>query len=154
MRFVALIATLLLTGSYAFVAMPSARQAIHPTRVNLMSTEELETLISTAVDCSEGECSVDQVGDLVVLLQGQQKELNERIKEIGAMIKSLETTNQKDKGRDEVRETVRAIMRVFAKSDGHKASVSARINPTGYSGEVGSGPTDAYKALKPKPYKP
>jgi hypothetical protein len=25
--------------------------------------------------------------------------------------------------------------------------------PTGYSGEVGSGPTDAYKALNPKPWK-
>ena len=118
-----------------------------------MSTEELDKLINTAVDCSEGECSVDEVGDLVQILQGQQKELNGRIQEIGNMVKSLEAMNKKGAGRDEVRETVRAIMRVFAKSDGHKASVSARVNPTGYSGEVGSGPTDAYKALKPKPYK-
>jgi hypothetical protein len=119
-----------------------------------MSTAELEKLIGTAVDCSEGECSVDEVGDLVQILQGQQKELNDRIGEIGRMIKSLEMMNEKSTGRDEVKETVRAIMRVFARSDGHKASVSARISPTGYSGEVGSGPTDAYKALKPKPYKP
>ena len=119
-----------------------------------MSSAELENLMNSAVDCSEGECSVDQVGDLLELLQVQQKELNGRIQEIGSMIKKLEQTNQHESKRDEVRETVRAIMRVFAKSDGHKASVSANINPTGYSGEVGDGPTDAYKALNPKPYKP
>ena len=120
-----------------------------------MSSEELETLISTAADCSEGECSVDEVGDLVQLLQGQQKDLSERIQRINGMIKSLEVMNVKsNQERDEVRETVRAIMRVFAKSDGHRASASAKIKPTGYSGEVGSGPTDAYKALNPKAYKP
>lgn len=119
-----------------------------------MSAEEIETLITSAVDCSEGECSVDEVGDLVELLQAQQKDLSDRIHKINGMIKNLEDMNTKDKDRDEVRETVRAIMRVFAKSDGHKASGTAKINPTGYSGDVGNGPTDAYKALKPKPYKP
>jgi hypothetical protein len=123
-------------------------------RLSLMSAEEMETLIASAVDCSEGECSVDEVGSLVDLLQAQQKDLSERIHKISGMITNLEDMNTKDKDRDEVRETVRAIMRVFAKSDGHKASGTAKVNPTGYSGDVGKGPTDAYKALKPKPYKP
>ena len=119
-----------------------------------MSLQDIESIMASAQDCSEGECSVDQVGDLIQVLQTQQKELNERIQKIDTMVKRLENMNGKEKDRDEVRETIRAIMHVFSKSDGHKASMSARIKPTGYSGDVGKGPTDAYKALNPKPYKP
>ena len=81
-------------------------------------------------------------------------DLGSPIQKIDTMVKRLETMNGKEKDRDEVRETIRAIMHVFSKSDGHKASMSARIKPTGYSGDVGKGSTDAYKALNPKPYKP
>jgi hypothetical protein len=123
-------------------------------QLSLMSLQDIEAIMASAQDCSEGECSVDQVGDLIQVLQTQQRELNERIQKIDTMVKSLENMNGKEKDRDEVRETIRAIMRVFSKSDGHKASTSAQIRPTGYSGDVGKGSTDAYKALKPKPYKP
>ena len=55
---------------------------------------------------------------------------------------------------DEVRETVRAIFRVFQLGD--KASGNdypALTKPTGYSGEVGKGSTTAYDALPPKKWK-
>jgi len=72
------------------------------------------------------------------------------------MIKAIETmTHSKDRDVDEVRDTVRSIFRIFsmsAKASGN--DYPALSHPSGYSGEVGSGPTDAYKALDPKPWKP
>ena len=122
--------------------------------LKLMTAEEMEKVLASATECSEGECSVDEVGDLVGILLTQQKDLNDRIKQIGTMIKSLEVLNEKSDNRDEVRENVRAIMRVFSRPDSHRASRYAGGMATGYSGEVGDGPTDAYKALNPKKYKP
>ena len=69
---------------------------------------------------------------------------------------SLEKINsQDDREVDQVRETVRAIYRVFQLGD--KASGNdypALSKPTGWSGEVGDGPTTAWDALPPKPWKP
>lgn len=68
---------------------------------------------------------------------------------------SLEHVNGQDERRvDDVRETIRALYRVFQL--GSRASDNdypALSKPTGYSGDVGAGPTDAYTALKPKPWK-
>lgn len=125
------------------------------TPLNLMAPEQMEALISEAVECSEGECSVDDVGDLLETLKTQQKDLHAKIDEIKGMIKSLEIMNDKDADRDEVRETVRAIMRIFTISDskGNDFLPFAGGVATGFSGEVGKGPTTAYDALNPKPYK-
>ncbi len=105
--------------------------------------------------CEAGECSVDDVDNLLGTLIEQQHILNERLTELDNMIKSLEVLNGSDNRKvDEVRETVRALFRVFqmsAKASGNDYPSLSR--PTGYSGEVGSGPTDAYKALNPKPWK-
>lgn len=123
--------------------------------LNLMSAEENELVLKKANDCFEGECSLDDVDDLVVVLKEQQKELKGRVDQVKEMIKSLETVNSgNDREVDQVRETVRAIFRVFQLGD--KASGNdypALSRPTGYSGEVGDGPTTAYDALSPKPYK-
>ena len=85
----------------------------------------------------------------------QQHILSQRVKEVDNMIKSLEVLNGSDEREtDEVRETVRAIFRVFQMSArGSGNDYPALTKPTGYSGDVGDGPTDAYKALNPKPWK-
>ena len=93
---------------------------------------------------------------MITLLKGQQKELYDRIEQIRQMRKTLEEVNRKG-GRnvDEVRETVRALYRVFQLGD--KASGNdypSLSKPTGWVGEVGDGPKTAYDALPPKPYKP
>ena len=120
-----------------------------------MSQEETDTIITKASDCVEGECSLDEVEDLINVLQSQQKELYDRVEQIREMVKSLEKVNSEDEREvDQVRETVRAIFRVFQLGD--KASGNdypALSRPTGWSGEVGDGPTTAYDALPPKPYK-
>ena len=115
----------------------------------------MDTIISKGHHCEKGECSIDDVSDLIDQLQEQQHLLYERINEMNVMVTSLENLNEDDsRNVDEVRETVRAIFRLFAMSD--KASGNdypALTKPTGFSGEVGDGPTDAYKALNPKPWK-
>jgi hypothetical protein len=121
-----------------------------------MTQEETESLMKQAVQCSEGECSLDEVGDLIGTLKVQQKELSDRVEEVRKMIETLEHMNAKDDRKvDEVRETVRAIYRVFQLGD--KASGNdypSLSRPTGWSGDVGSGSTTAYDALPPKKWKP
>ena len=104
----------------------------------------------------DAECDVDSVSNLLEHLKYQEKELNDRVAEIKKIVTSLENVNQKDEREvDEIRETVRAIYRVFQLGD--KASGNdypALSRPTGYSGEVGKGPTTAYDALPPKKWNP
>jgi len=130
-------------------------QAFVASSLKLMAAEDIDALVKHATDCAEGECSIDEVDDLVDTLKQQQKELHDQVDKIRVMIKSLEVTNQQG-SRDEVKETVRAIMRIFAVSDkasGNDFPYSGGM-ATGYSGEVGDGPTTAYDALKPKAYTP
>ena len=109
-----------------------------------------------ASDCAEGECSLDEVSDLIDVLQAQQKELYDRVEEIRNIIKSLEDVNKQDDRKvDEVRETIRALYRVFQLGD--KASGNdypALSRPTGWSGDVGDGAKTAYDAIPPKKWKP
>jgi hypothetical protein len=68
------------------------------------------------------------------------------------MIENLETMNTKDDRKvDEVRETVRALFRVFQLGDKSSGNNYPSLSkPTGWSGEVGDGPKSAYDALPPK----
>ena len=120
--------------------------------LGLISVSENEAVLKHADDCYKGECSIDEVSELIHVLQEQQKELHTRVNDVKGMIKSLETVNsQDDRKVDEVRETVRAIFRVFQLGD--KASGNdypSLSRATGWSGEVGDGPTTAYDALPPR----
>mmetsp|Transcript_20405 Transcript_20405/g.38344 ORF Transcript_20405/g.38344 Transcript_20405/m.38344 type:complete len:164 (-) Transcript_20405:166-657(-) len=121
----------------------------------LMSPEELDGLMTNGRECEEGECSIDDVDDLIGELLEQQKLLYNRVQELKDMIKGLEALNADDsRNVDEVKETVRAIVRIFqmgAAASGNDYPALSR--PTGYSGEVGDGPKTAYDVLSPKPYK-
>lgn len=121
-----------------------------------MSAEETDKIMESASSCAEGECSLDEVEDLIDILKQQQKELFERVETVKEMIATLETMNaEPDRKTDEVRETVRALFRVFQLGD--KASGNdypGLSKPTGWSGEVGDGPKSAYDALPPKKWKP
>jgi hypothetical protein len=124
--------------------------------LSLMTQEETEKLLGQATDCAEGECSLDEVADLIDILKGQQKELAARVESIKKMVDDLEKVNAKGDARkvDEVRETIRALYRVFQLGDKASGNDYPKLSkPTGWSGEVGKGPTTAYDALPPKPYK-
>ena len=62
------------------------------------------------------------------------------------MVSHLQKLNESNKRKKEdIRAYVKDLLRVFDTSAGGFSS--------GYSGDVGDGPTDAYKALNPKPWK-
>lgn len=108
-----------------------------------------------ATSCAEGECSLDEVQDLIDVLKVQQKELYSRVENVKSVISSLETMNAKpNRETDEVRETIRALYRVFQLGD--KASGNdypSLSKATGWSGDVGKGPQTAYDSLPPKKWK-
>ena len=120
-----------------------------------MSADEAETVMKHATDCADGECSLDEVEDLIDLLKAQQKELADRVATVKSMIATLESTNAKpDRKTDEVRETIRALYRVFQLGD--KASGNdypSLSKATGWSGDVGKGAQTAYDSLPPKKWK-
>lgn len=120
-----------------------------------MNPTETQRLIQQATECSEGECSLDEVSELIGILQGQQKDLNGRLNKVRTMIKALEVVNGADDRKvDEVRETVRALHRVFQLGDAASGNDYPSLSkPTGWSGEIGSGATTAYDALPPKKWK-
>jgi polyhydroxyalkanoate synthesis regulator phasin len=122
------------------------------TQLNLMSASENEAVMKHASDCVAGECSLDDVDELIHILQQQQHELSERLQKVTKLRESLQKVNTQDnRPVDEIRETVRAIFRVFQLGD--KASGNdypSLSKPMGYPGEVGDGPTTAYDALPPK----
>ncbi len=120
--------------------------------LGLMSAAENEAILKKAQNCFEGECNLDDVDDLLQVLQEQQKELHNRVSQVKEVIKSLEKVNAQDERKvDEIRETVRAIFRVFQLGDKASGNDYPKLSrPTGWSGEVGDGPTTAYDALPPK----
>lgn len=120
--------------------------------MNLMTPGETNKVMTQANDCYEGECSLDEVEDLIQLLKGQQKELYDRVEQVRGMVKTLEASNaQSDRKTDEIRDTVRALFRVFQLGDSASGNDYPSLSkPTGWSGEVGDGPTTAYDSLPPK----
>ncbi|KAL7492941.1 hypothetical protein ACHAWT_003338 [Skeletonema menzelii] len=134
---------------------PSAPSMRIQTARNLMTAEEVKSIIDEAESCSRGECALDEVEDLISSLLAQQSLLSKRIAEIDGLVKDLEHVNGRDeRPTDEIRETVRAIFRIFALGD--KASGNdypSLSKPTGYSGEVAGGGKTAYDVLPPKPFK-
>jgi hypothetical protein len=59
-----------------------------------MSQEETESLMKTANACAEGECSLDDVSELISVLKEQQKELSDRLHEVKEEISDLEHVNE------------------------------------------------------------
>ncbi len=112
----------------------------------LLSEDDTAAMIEKAHDCAEGECSVDDVSELIAELKSQQKEMSTRLEEIMNMVAHLQHLNENEKRKkDDVRAYVKDLLRVFG--DNSKGFA------TGFSGDIGDGPTTAYDALEPKPWK-
>jgi len=124
--------------------------------MSLMTPEEQDALIAQANGCTDGECSLDEVNELIQVLKEQQKELYARVIEVKSVIKTLESVNEKENRQvDEVRETVRALYRIFQLGDKASNNDYPKLSrPTGWSGEIGDGPKTAYDVLPPKKIKP
>ncbi|KAL9185550.1 hypothetical protein ACHAXT_003327 [Thalassiosira profunda] len=154
LRTLAVAATLCASAeAFAVGRPPLAPRAA--TSLNLMTVAEVDAIITEAEACAEGECALDEVENLINNLQDQQSSLSKRIEEIGGLIKDLEHVNGKDdRPVDEVRETVRAIFRIFAMGDKASGNDYPSLSmPMGYSGETAGGGKTAYDVLPPKPIK-
>jgi hypothetical protein len=153
LRNLAIAAAFCVSSTQAFA--PPVTSVRVPTARNLMSADEVKAIIAEAESCAQGECALDEVDALITNLQSQQSLLSKRIAEMDGLIKDLEHVNGKDnRPTDEVRETVRAIFRIFALGD--KASGNdypSLTKPMGYSGETAGGGKTAYDVLPPKPIK-
>mmetsp|Transcript_13747 Transcript_13747/g.20063 ORF Transcript_13747/g.20063 Transcript_13747/m.20063 type:complete len:168 (-) Transcript_13747:258-761(-) len=161
---IALTAFLLLatSGVNAFTASPVSKPFVtsattsSTARFGLLTEEENDTILKRSHYCVEGECTVDDVSGLLVDLREQQEVLQNRLVEITNLVDALGKVNDAENREvDEVRETVRAIARLFLMGD--KASGNdypSLSKPTGWSGDVGDGATTAYDALPPKKWTP
>jgi hypothetical protein len=114
----------------------------------LLSDAETESILQSAHECAEGECSIDDVSDLLLELREQEQILSTRLEAVMNMISDLQHINEKEERQtDEVRSFVTDMLRVFSHG-GEQHLVS------GYSGEVTKGTRTAYDSLNPKPWKP
>lgn len=80
-----------------------------------MSDSEQEQVLKHASDCAEGECSIDEVSELLAVLKDTEKELEDRLERIMNMVSHLQHLNEKEeRQKDEVRAFVKDLLRVFA----------------------------------------
>mmetsp|Transcript_27478 Transcript_27478/g.42637 ORF Transcript_27478/g.42637 Transcript_27478/m.42637 type:complete len:158 (-) Transcript_27478:217-690(-) len=145
----------LIASTAAFSVTPPTRRALVPSTTAvqaLMSEEETKSIINSAHDCADSECSVEDVEMFLSELKEQQIILRNRLSDVTKMIDELGHVNiGTDRKVDEVRETVRAIARLFMMGDKASGNDYPMMGtPMGYSGEVGEGPKTAYDVLSPK----
>jgi molecular chaperone GrpE (heat shock protein) len=80
-----------------------------------MSDEETSAILNTAEGCVDGECSLDEVQNLISELKGTEKELSARLVKIKNIIENLQHINEKEERKtDEVRSFVKDMLRVFS----------------------------------------
>eukprot|EP00977_Amphora_coffeiformis_P002660 scaffold513_cov169-Amphora_coffeaeformis.AAC.14 len=113
----------------------------------LLSEEETQAILNSAEECAEGECSVDDVAELIYELKEQQKIMENRLSAVMNTVSHLQHINaQKERKRDEVKALVQDLLRVFSTD---KAAFPA----SGFSGDISKKTLTAYDVLSPKPYK-
>lgn len=143
-QFVCLLATATAFTANKPVQVRQPAVAVSTARHLLLNNEETEQVLKTAGDCIEGECSLDEVSELLALLKDTEKELESRLDKVMNMVSHLQHLNDKDERESgEVRAFVKDLLRVFNTD-------KPKNFPSGFSGDVGDGPTTAYKALSPK----
>ena len=107
-----------------------------------LSEEETEQIFQSVTDCGEGECSIDEVDNLIADLKKQQLKMNSRLNKIVKMISELEHLNDEDDRKvDEVCQYVKDLLRVFGPN--WKGFVTC------FSGGIADEPTAPYKVLEP-----
>eukprot|EP00588_Corethron_pennatum_P027514 CAMPEP_0194317406 /NCGR_PEP_ID=MMETSP0171-20130528/14145_1 /TAXON_ID=218684 /ORGANISM="Corethron pennatum, Strain L29A3" /LENGTH=163 /DNA_ID=CAMNT_0039073977 /DNA_START=51 /DNA_END=542 /DNA_ORIENTATION=+ len=140
----------------AFTSSPFVRTTtqIKPafTPLRLMADEEADALISSAMECAESECSVEDIDNFVGDLKSQAKILNERLAKINAIVTSLEGGNVADE-RDipYLKSLLGDLATAVFDTKGSHDPNGPKTPPMGYSGDKFKG--DAYSTLNPKPWK-
>lgn len=114
----------------------------------LLTEEETQAILNSAEECAAGECSVDDVAELIHELKEQQKLMEARLAAVMNTVAHLQHVNdKKERKRDEVKAMVKDLLRVFS-TDTNAFPIS------GFSGDISKKTLTAYDALPPKRYKP
>jgi hypothetical protein len=117
----------------------------------LLSDEETQVILSSAEDCAAGECSVDDVEELLVELKDQQRTMEVRLDTVMNVVARLQKatigTNEREIKGNQVEGLVQDLSRVFQTD-------KPGFHTSGYAGDMGDGPTTAYEVLPPKKCKP
>ena len=112
--------------------------------------KEVDSLIGRAKTCIAQGGSVEEMNGYIDELRVLQQQIKPQRQQLVETVKSLEKINDRD-NRDEVKETVRALLRVFSSKD-YDNDLPQLGMPLGI--DCGKGPFDAYDVLDPKPWKP
>ncbi|KAL3793671.1 hypothetical protein HJC23_010243 [Cyclotella cryptica] len=140
--------SIIAVSSSAFLTAPAfpARTQSNVARNLIMTEEEITAILDKAHACVESECAVEDIDSLIAELKDQQTVLNTRLENIMNVVGHLQHANeQKERKKEDVRAIVKDMLRVFTTAEGKFAM--------GFTGDVGDGPTTAYDALPPKPWK-
>lgn len=113
----------------------------------ILSEQEIESIMQSATDCSEGECSLEDVNELIFELKEQQQIMEDRLVKTMNMIAELQNLNKQAEDRDEVKAFVKDMLRVFS----HE---KPKFPINGFSGDVKDGAKTAWDVLPPKKWSP
>ena len=115
-----------------------------------MTDEETKAILQSADECAQGECSVDDVAELIYELKEQQKLMEARLESVMNAVAHLQHLNEKaqddEKKRNEVKALVKDLLRVFSTD-------KAAFPISGFSGDISKKTLTAYDALPPKKIK-
>ena len=113
-----------------------------------MTDEETASILQSAEECAAGECSVDDVAELIFELKEQQQLMEARLQTVMNTVAHLQNINEsvQERKRDEVKALVKDLLRVFS-------TEKAAFPATGFSGDYSKKTMTAYDVLSPKPYK-
>ena len=114
-----------------------------------MTDEETASILQSADECAAGECSVDDVAELIYELKEQQQLMEARLQAVMNTVAHLQHINQsvEAKKRDEVKALVQDLLRVFS-------TEKAAFPASGFSGDYSKKTLTAYDVLSPKKWKP
>lgn len=118
----------------------------------MLTDEETASILKSADECAAGECSFDDVAELIYELKEQQKLMESRLETIMNSVAHLQQLNEsvhphQEAKRDEVKALVKDLLRVFS-------TEKAAFPATGFSGDYSKKTMTAYDVLSPKKWKP
>ncbi|KAL3793683.1 hypothetical protein HJC23_010255 [Cyclotella cryptica] len=139
--------SIIAVSSNAFLTAPAfPARTSNVARNLIMTEEEITAILEKAHACTALECTTEDVDSLIAELKDQQTVLNARLENIMNVVGHLQHANeQKERKKEDVRAIVKDMLRVFTTAEGKFAM--------GFTGDIGDGPTTAYDALPPKPWR-
>ena len=113
----------------------------------LLTDDETASILQSADECAAGECSVDDVAELIYELKEQQHLMEARLEIVMNAVAHLQHVNEKaERKRDEVKALVKDLLRVFS-------TEKSAFPISGFSGDFSKKTMTAYDVLSPKPWK-